>query len=127
MSIEVVLFLIIGALSITAAAMMLLTENAVHSALFLILNFMCVAFMFVMLDAGFLAIVQVAVYAGAIMVLFLFVIMLLGAEKVVGKDVPVFRWVPWSEVAPRSRANVSWYPQWLKYWATAWKTATPQV
>ncbi|MBZ0286217.1 MAG: NADH-quinone oxidoreductase subunit J, partial [Anaerolineae bacterium] len=54
---------------------------AVHSALFLIVNFACVAFFYLMLNAPFLAMVQIAVYAGAIMVLFLFVIMLLGAEK----------------------------------------------
>ena len=51
-----------------------------HSALFLIVNFGCVAFLYLMLDAPFLAMVQVTVYTGAIMVLFLFVIMLLGAE-----------------------------------------------
>ena len=94
MSIEVVLFVIVGSISVMAAVMMLLSENAVHSALFLILNFLCVAFLYVMLDAGFLAIVQVAVYAGAIMVLFLFVIMLLGAEKVT-RDARHFAWMPW--------------------------------
>ena len=94
MSIEVVLFVIVGAISVVAAVMMLLSENAVHSALFLILNFICVAFLYVMLDASFLALVQVAVYAGAIMVLFLFVIMLLGAEKVT-TDARRFKWMPW--------------------------------
>ncbi len=92
MSIEVVLFVVVGAISVAAAVMMLLSENAVHSALFLILNFACVAFLFVLLDASFLALVQVAVYAGAIMVLFLFVIMLLGAEKV-GLDERQFQWL----------------------------------
>lgn len=92
MSIEVVLFVIVGALSVAAAVAMLLDENAVHSALFLILNFACVAFLYLMLDASFLAMVQIAVYAGAIMVLFLFVIMLLGAEKVGGGDVKQFKW-----------------------------------
>ena len=79
--VEVYLFIIVAVVAITAAAMMLLSENAVNSALFLILNFAGVAFMYLMLDAPFLAMVQIAVYAGAIMVLFLFVIMLLGAEK----------------------------------------------
>jgi NADH-quinone oxidoreductase subunit J len=98
MSIEVVLFVIVGSISVMAAVMMLLSENAVHSALFLILNFICVAFLYVMLDASFLALVQVAVYAGAIMVLFLFVIMLLGAEKVV-HDAKQFKWMPWVALA----------------------------
>ena len=93
MDIEVVLFLLVGALSIAAAVMMLLDDNAVQSALFLIVNFACVAFLFLMLDAAFLAMVQIAVYAGAIMVLFLFVIMLLGAEQVTSETVREFKWV----------------------------------
>lgn len=74
------LFLVVSFIAVLAAGMMLTRQNAVHSALFLIVNFGCVAFLYLMLDAPFLAMVQVAVYAGAIMVLFLFVIMLLGAE-----------------------------------------------
>jgi NADH:ubiquinone oxidoreductase subunit 6 (subunit J) len=74
------LFLVVSFIAVLSAGMMLTRQNAVHSALFLIVNFGCVAFLYLMLDAPFLAMVQVAVYAGAIMVLFLFVIMLLGAE-----------------------------------------------
>ncbi len=74
------LFLIVSFVAVFAAGMMLTRKNAVHSALFLIVNFGCVAFLYLMLDAPFLAMVQVTVYTGAIMVLFLFVIMLLGAE-----------------------------------------------
>jgi NADH-quinone oxidoreductase subunit J len=50
--------------------------------LFLVLNFLAIATIYLLLNAAFIAMVQVTVYAGAIMVLFLFVIMLLGAEKV---------------------------------------------
>jgi len=92
MDIEVLLFLVVGGLSVFAAVMMLLDTNAVQSALFLVLNFACVAFLYLMLDASFLAMVQIAVYAGAIMVLFLFVIMLLGAEKAMGAF-RQFKWV----------------------------------
>ena len=74
------LFLIVSVVAVVAAGMMLTRQNAVHSALFLIVNFGCVALLYLMLDAPFLAMVQVTVYTGAIMVLFLFVIMLLGAE-----------------------------------------------
>ena len=81
MTIELFLFLFISLTAVGAAVGMLLSENAVHSALFLIVNFACVAFLYLMLDAGFLSMIQIAVYAGAIMVLFLFVIMLLGADK----------------------------------------------
>ena len=93
MSFEVLLFVVIGALAVAAAAAMLLTDNAVHSALFLILNFGCVAFFYLMLDAPFLAMVQIAVYAGAIMVLFLFVIMLLGAEREQDQERREFNWL----------------------------------
>src|SRR5690349_8667918 len=81
MTVETFLFLAVAFVAIASAAAMLLTENAVHSALFLIVVMACIAFQFLMLEAPFLAMVQIAVYAGAIMVLFLFVIMLLGAEK----------------------------------------------
>jgi NADH:ubiquinone oxidoreductase subunit 6 (subunit J) len=92
MTTEVLLFIIVGGIAVAAAVMMLLSENAVHSALFLVINFACVAFLYIMLDAPFLAMIQIAVYAGAIMVLFLFVIMLLGAEKL---QAPTrqFRWL----------------------------------
>ncbi|HML20008.1 MAG TPA: NADH-quinone oxidoreductase subunit J [Aggregatilinea sp.] len=90
---ELTLFIIVGAIAVVAAAMMLISENAVHSALFLILNFACIAFFFLMLNAPFLAMVQITVYAGAIMVLFLFVIMLLGAERVFPGAQTRFRWM----------------------------------
>jgi NADH:ubiquinone oxidoreductase subunit 6 (subunit J) len=93
MSVEVFLFLAIGAIAIVSAGAMVATKNAVHSALFLIINFLCVAFLYILLDASFLALVQVAVYAGAIMVLFLFVIMLLGAEKI-SEDTRQLLWLP---------------------------------
>jgi NADH:ubiquinone oxidoreductase subunit 6 (subunit J) len=90
---ELTLFVIVGAIAVISAAMMLISENAIYSALFLILNFACIAFFFLMLNAPFLAMVQITVYAGAIMVLFLFVIMLLGAERVLPEDPPRFRWL----------------------------------
>lgn len=91
---EFLLFAGIGSLAIIAAVAMLISDNAVYSALFLIVNFLCVAFLYLMLEAPFLAMVQIAVYAGAIMVLFLFVIMLLGAEKTASKGNRSFRWLP---------------------------------
>ncbi|HLV35872.1 MAG TPA: NADH-quinone oxidoreductase subunit J [Spirillospora sp.] len=91
MTTEFWLFVIVGVVAVVSAVMMLLSENAVHSALFLIVVMGCIAFLFLMLNAPFLAMVQIAVYAGAIMVLFLFVIMLLGAERLGGKT--PFRWM----------------------------------
>jgi NADH-quinone oxidoreductase subunit J len=81
MSPDLILFLVLALVAVGAAVGMLLARNAVHSALFLILNFAVVAVFFLILGAPFIALVQVTVYAGAIMVLFLFVIMLLGAER----------------------------------------------
>ena len=82
MTIDQALFFGLAAVAVWTAACMLLSRNAVYSALFLVLNFMTVAVFFLLLHAAFIALMQVTVYAGAIMVLFLFVIMLLGAERI---------------------------------------------
>lgn len=75
------LFIFLAAIAIAAALGMLFSRNAVHSALFLVLNFATIAVFYIVLNAPFIAMVQITVYAGAIVVLFLFVIMLLGAER----------------------------------------------
>src|SRR5689334_7419292 len=77
---DLIFFFILAFIAVASAAGMLLSRNAVHSALFLVLNFAVVSLFFLVLGAPFIAMVQITVYAGAIMVLFLFVIMLLGAE-----------------------------------------------
>ena len=74
---ETVLLYIFSALALASAVAVITRRNAVSSALFLVLTFLCLAAIYVLMDAFFLAVIQVAVYAGAIMVLFLFVIMLL--------------------------------------------------
>ena len=79
-----ILFILLAAVAVAAALGMLLSRNAVHSALYLVLNFMTVAVFYLALNAPFIALVQITVYAGAIVILFLFVIMLLGAEKLRG-------------------------------------------
>jgi NADH-quinone oxidoreductase subunit J len=71
---------------------MLLSRNAVHSALFLVLNFTTIAVLFLILSAPFLFVMQITVYAGAIMVLFIFVVMLLGAEQLQGIAPGGHRW-----------------------------------
>jgi NADH-quinone oxidoreductase subunit J len=76
-----VVFWILAPISIASAVAMLTRRNAVHAALFLIVNLFTIAVMFLLLDAPFLFAVQIIVYAGAIMVLFLFVIMLLGVDR----------------------------------------------
>ena len=81
MTLDLILFFSLSVVAIGAALGMLLSRNAVYSALFLILNFGTVAVFYLLLGAPFIAMAQVTVYGGAIMVLFLFVIMLLGAEQ----------------------------------------------
>jgi NADH-quinone oxidoreductase subunit J len=81
MTLQLLLFLVLALVAIASALGMLISRNAIYSALFLVLNFATVAVFFLLLNAPFIAVAQVSVYTGAIMVLFLFVIMLLGAER----------------------------------------------
>ena len=81
MPLDNVVFWVFAPISIATAIAMIVMRNAVHAALFLVINFFCIAVMYLLLDAPFLFAVQIIVYAGAIMVLFLFVIMLLGVDR----------------------------------------------
>jgi NADH-quinone oxidoreductase subunit J len=92
MTVDLILFLALALVAVAAAIGMLVSQNAVYSALFLVINFATVAVFYLLLGAPFIAMAQITVYAGAIMVLFLFVIMLLGAEKLApGKVLPYQR------------------------------------
>jgi NADH-quinone oxidoreductase subunit J len=84
---ELIVFVILAPVAVITALGMVLNRNAVYSALLLVVNFFCLAGFYVLLEAQFVAAVQVIVYAGAIMVLFLFVLMLLGiGNEVVVKE-----------------------------------------
>ncbi|TNE68398.1 NADH-quinone oxidoreductase subunit J [bacterium] len=74
------LFILLATIAIGAALAMIVSKNAVNSALFLVMNMISLAGVYMLLNAQYLAVIQVLVYAGAIMVLFLFVIMLLNQE-----------------------------------------------
>ena len=74
---ETLFFAIISLVAIVSAILVVTCKNPINSALSLILTFFCLATYYVMLDAPFMAAVQVMVYAGAIMVLIVFTIMLL--------------------------------------------------
>jgi NADH-quinone oxidoreductase subunit J len=82
---DLIAFWVIAPISVLSGAAMVLARNAVHAALFLIVNFFTLAVFFLILGSPFLFVVQIIVYAGAIMVLFLFVLMLLG----VAREVPL--------------------------------------
>ncbi len=81
MGLEVILFFIFGFVAAVSAVLMITRNNPVIAALYLILNFASLAGLYLTLNAQFIAVAQVIVYAGAIMVLFLFVIMLLRPEN----------------------------------------------
>jgi NADH-quinone oxidoreductase subunit J len=78
---ELLVFVIAAAVILTGAVGVIISANPVHSALCLVATLFGIAVLFVAEDAHFLAAVQVIVYAGAIVVLFLFVIMLLGVDQ----------------------------------------------
>lgn len=76
-SLPLLVFLVVGTIAVAASILVVAMRNPVHSALFLLLTFLCVAVLFVVKSAEFVAAVQVLVYAGGVMVLFLFVVMLI--------------------------------------------------
>lgn len=78
---EIYTFVLLAVLAIGSALGMILSKNTVNSALLLVLNLLSIAGVYLLLQAQFLALIQILVYAGAIMVLFLFVIMLLNIDQ----------------------------------------------
>ena len=89
-----VTFVIVAALAVISALGLVLKKNPIHGALFLVVNLACVAIFYLTLGAEFLAAAQVIVYAGAIMVLFVFAIMVL----IPGKE----------ETGPDPRRSTRW-------------------
>jgi len=79
-----ILFWIVSAVCLLAALMVVTRPNLVHAALFLVLTLFCVAVLFVLLDSGFFAVIQVLVYIGAIAILMLFMVMM--TRDVTGED-----------------------------------------
>ncbi|MCO5260020.1 MAG: NADH-quinone oxidoreductase subunit J [Crocinitomicaceae bacterium] len=76
-----IIALVLGALTIASGLMVVLSTHPVRSVLYLILTFFLISANYILLNAQFLAIVNIVVYAGAVMVLFLFVLMLLNLSK----------------------------------------------
>jgi NADH-quinone oxidoreductase subunit J len=77
MSADLIIFFILAAFSIISAIVVITRRSPVMSVVFLVLNFIILAIIYLTLQAQFIAVIQIVVYAGAIMVLFLFVILLL--------------------------------------------------
>jgi NADH-quinone oxidoreductase subunit J len=89
-----IIFIVTAALTLGAALLVVTTRNLVHSALWLVVSLFGVAVMYVLLEAGFLAVVQVVIYIGAIAILMIFAIML--TRKIA------------NEIKPRFNANWGW-------------------
>lgn len=87
MSVAAIAFYILAAVMVAAGAMVIVSRNAIHAAIYLVLSFLSMAGLYVLLEAEFVAAVQVLVYAGGIMVLFLFVIMLVNLRDPAGSRV----------------------------------------
>lgn len=90
---QLALFWIFSLLMLLFAAGVVLLRNPVSSAMSLVMSFVALAAVFVTLDAYFIAVVQVLVYAGAVMVLFLFIIMLLDLREEKSRRVRLSAWV----------------------------------
>src|SRR5690606_38595762 len=80
MNIQQIFILVVGVIAVGSAIYMIVSRNMVMSILGMILNFLCLAVLYLNLNAQFVAVMQVLVYAGGIIVLFLFVIMLLNVR-----------------------------------------------
>jgi NADH-quinone oxidoreductase subunit J len=93
MSIYAVIFYLLGAVIVTATALAITRRNLMHTIVYLVLSFIGTALLFFLLGAPFLAVLEVVIYAGAIMVLFLFIVMML-------------------EIKPEERTLGPWLRQW---------------
>jgi len=83
----------LGALAVASAMMVVLSKHPVRSVLYLVVTFFFISGLYIMMNAQFLAIVNIIVYAGAIMVLFLFVLMLLNLNKDAEPKTPTIIWI----------------------------------
>jgi len=94
MSMLTILFYVLALLIVTATGLAVTRRNMVHAVLYLVLSFFGSALLFYLLGAPFLAALEVIIYAGAIMVLFLFLIMMIRLKKMPGMFFPATQWVP---------------------------------
>ena len=78
---QAIAFYVLSAFILGFAVMVISTRNTVHCVLFLVINFLFVAALYVLLGAPFLAVIQILVYAGGIVVLYLFVVMLVNLKR----------------------------------------------
>jgi NADH-quinone oxidoreductase subunit J len=96
---ETVVFFLLAGVAIAASALVIGQRNPMYSVLLLIASFGALAGLYIQLDAPFVAVAQIIIYAGAIMVLFLFVVMLLNAPQETGAE--------WDRTHPLRRPGVA--------------------
>ena len=80
------LFFLLAIICIASVLGMIISKDQAYNALFLILAFVCMGGLFALLDAPFIAAVQIIIYAGAIMILFIFVVMMINLRKGIGPE-----------------------------------------
>ena len=97
MDFATIFFILVGALSVAAAVGVVSAKVVVHSALFLLVHFVTLAVLYITLDAQFLGAAQVIIYAGGIVILILFVIMLIGSGE--SGSAPRQPWLPLTGLA----------------------------
>jgi NADH-quinone oxidoreductase subunit J len=95
LGLELPLFYVLAAVAVVASALVIGQRSPIYSVMLLIVSFAALAGLYVLLNAPFVAVIQIIIYAGAILVLFLFVVMLLNAPKEAGG--------PWKRLAPGPR------------------------
>lgn len=106
---EMVLFFILAIVAVAAGLGVIAQRSAVRSGLFLLVNFCCLAGLYLLHNAQFVALVQVIIYAGAVVVLFLFVIMLLGTERAEeSPDLRKYHWITGLLLGPLFLIGILW-------------------
>jgi NADH-quinone oxidoreductase subunit J len=106
---EMVLFFILAIVALAAGVGVIAQRSAVRSALFLLINFCCLAGLYLLLNAQFVALVQVIIYAGAVVVLFLFILMLLGVEQAEeSPDLRKYQWIAGVLLGALFLAGIIW-------------------
>ena len=103
------IFFTLAAVAVAAGVGVIAQRSAVRSALFLLVNFCCLAGLYILLNAQFVAMVQIIIYAGAIVVLFLFVVMLLGIEHAEeSPDLRRYQWIAGGLLGILLLAGILW-------------------
>jgi NADH-quinone oxidoreductase subunit J len=97
MTASILFFIVIGAVCLASAIGVITSRIPIHSALYLLVNFVSLAVLYVTLEAQFLAAAQVIIYAGGIVILILFVIMLIGSEQIETRA-PHRTWTPYAGI-----------------------------